>query len=69
MSFFGGRQHRRGLENNLLYVSLVEGGALEPRGMETDSNDSQKNALFGFVVSNTGKKGVCTGVGESATPT
>jgi hypothetical protein len=29
--------------------------------METDSNDSQKNAVFGIVVSNTGKKGACTG--------
>lgn len=29
--------------------------------METDSNDSQKNAVFGIVVSNAGKKGACRG--------
>ena len=32
--------------------------------METDSNDSQKNAVFGIVVSNTrkGARGECRGV-------
>jgi hypothetical protein len=29
--------------------------------METDSNGSQKNAVFGIVVSNAGKKGACRG--------
>jgi hypothetical protein len=34
--------------------------------METDSNDSYKNAVFGIVVSNTGKgaRGGCRGVQE-----
>jgi len=44
---------------------------LEPGGTETDSNDSPKNAVFGIVVSNTGKKGARTveGVGEFTTST
>ena len=70
MSYFGEADNtgRWWLENNLLYVCQVEGGALEPRGMETDSNDSQKNAVFGFVVSNSGKKGACRVSGSPPLP-
>lgn len=45
---------------------------MEPRGMETDSNDSQKNAVFGIVVSNAGRKGApqrVSGLGEFTTST
>ena len=57
------------VKENLLHVCGVECGASEHRGMETGSDDSQKNAVFGIMVSNTSKKAPVEGVGEFTTST
>jgi len=54
------------VKENLLHVCGVECGASEHRGMETGSDDSQKNAVFGIMVSN---KAPVEGIGKITTST